>query len=320
MKKRLLALSALVLSSTGLFAQQDMLSTHFMFNKMTFNPAATGIEPGICGSLLYRNQWDRVNGAPNSAVLNAEANLYPFGINGGAGLVFTHDAIGFNRQNNLLLNYSHHIILPQVGTIGIGAGLGIVNLGASPVWVPPVTLIDPNLPASSSATTLDVNGGLYFKSALIPLYVGLSSTHLSAPALGQQSIISAANAVNYDVKRHYYLMAGYSLENLFGTGQHLKFQTLVRTELQRFSGDINVQYVHRNIFYAGATYRTFDAAALMAGITQIPGLPNFTVGYSYDFTLNRLNTVSKGSHEIMLKYCYYIPNPPRTPSKNPRYL
>jgi hypothetical protein len=54
----------------GIHAQQDKLLTHFIYDKMTINPGKTGIDMynSICGTSIYRNQWDKVNGAPNSAV------------------------------------------------------------------------------------------------------------------------------------------------------------------------------------------------------------------------------------------------------------
>ena len=77
---------------------------------MSLNPGATGIEvDGVCATSVYRNQWDRVDGAPNSAVLNVEANMSRF-MPGGLGISFFHDAIGFNRQNTALLNYSYPLI------------------------------------------------------------------------------------------------------------------------------------------------------------------------------------------------------------------
>ncbi len=82
------------------FAQQDKLLTHWIYDKMSLNPGETGIDDGICGTLIYRNQWDKVSGAPNSAVLNVEANINDY-IPGGVGVSFYHDAIGFLRQNNL---------------------------------------------------------------------------------------------------------------------------------------------------------------------------------------------------------------------------
>ena len=77
---------------------------------------------------------------PNSAVLNVEADLsrlFP----GGIGLALYHDAIGFNRQNNLALNYSYPLTIGN-GTLGIGVGIGLINFGYSAIWVPPTTAFD----------------------------------------------------------------------------------------------------------------------------------------------------------------------------------
>ena len=90
------------ISST--FAQQDKLLTHWMYDKMSLNPGETGLDDGVCGTMIYRNQWDKVSGAPNSFVFNVEANLENLlPIPGGLGMSFYHDAIGFVRQNNVTL-------------------------------------------------------------------------------------------------------------------------------------------------------------------------------------------------------------------------
>ena len=146
MKRKLLVFSAFALfTGVTAFAQQDKLVTHFMYDKMSLNPGSTGINEGICATTLYRNQWDKVNGAPNSAVLNVEANLTRF-FPGGVGISFYHDAIGFTRQNNVLLNYSFPIQIQGVGILGVGAGVGITNVGMNPLWVPPTNAPDPTLP------------------------------------------------------------------------------------------------------------------------------------------------------------------------------
>jgi len=316
MKKRLLVLSALVLASTGVYGQQDPLVTHFIFNKMTFNPGSTGIDEGICGTLMYRNQWDKVNGAPNSAFLNVEANLDRF-ISSGVGVSFVHDAIGFNRQNNVMLNYSFHRDISSYGTLGAGVGLGLMTFGLSPVWVPPVTLIDATLPASSSAKSFDANFGLYWKGRSAPYYIGISSTHLAAPSMATASILGAGSGVTYNAARHYYVMGGYKFANVLANGNgSIDVQALVKTEFVKTSVDINVRYLHKDLFYGGITYRTSDAVAFMAGIT----IQKFLIGYSYDLTLNKLSSISRGSHEVVLKYCYYLPVPPRTVTLHPRYL
>lgn len=314
MKKRLLALSTLMFASVGVFGQQDMALTHFFYNKMLFNPGATGIDEGICGSLLYRNQWDKVNGAPNSAVFNAEANLERWAPIG-AGITFAHDAIGFNRQNNMQLNGSYHATT-AAGTLGVGVGLGFVNFGQSPVWVPPTTLIDPTLPAPSSATQFDLNAGLYWKGAAqTPYYVGISATHLTAPSLEAASSLAAGTAVTYNTARHYYFMGGVTLLEI-GPGD-IDIQTLVQSDLVKTSFNLNARYIVNNQFYGGLGYRSSDAVSVMAGFIPWKGA---AISYSYDLSINKLAKISRGTHELLVKYCYYLPPPPRTVSNHPRWL
>lgn len=299
----------IVLSST--FAQQDKLITHFIYDKMSINPGETGIDDGICGTTIYRNQWDKVSGAPNSGILNVEANLDRF-IRSGLGISFFHDAIGFSRQNNVLLNYSFHQRVSGFGTLGIGLGVGIVNFGMSPTWIPPQpNAVDPSLPASFSATNLDLNFGLYWKGAE-DYYVGFSSTHLTATLLTQ----TVNNVVQkYQLRRHYYLMGGKKFKNVLGGD--IDVQALLRTDFVKFSADINARYIWNDKFYGGLTYRTVDAIGIMLGLVPIK---NMTIGYSYDITTNKLASVSRGSHEIMLKYCFFLPTPPITKSTHPRWL
>ena len=297
-------------------AQQDKLITHFMYDKMSLNPGKTGIGmPNmVCATTMYRNQWDKVNGAPNSALLNVEANLEQYSRwLSGIGISFYHDAIAFTRQNNLLLNYSFH--QPIGGnTLGIGIGIGMVNFGMNPEWVPPTTLNDASLPSAFSSTNLDLNFGLYWKGEQ-DYYVGISSTHLS-----ESSLLNDENVLNqttYNTARHYYVMGGKTFVGLGTPKGNLETNVLMRTDLVKFSADINARYIWNQIAYGGLTYRTSDAIAIMLGYKP---LPNLTVGYSYDISVNKLSSVSRGSHEILLKYCYKLPPIPIQTSKHPRWL
>ena len=314
--KKCLAGFLLLIVSFSTMAQQDKLITHFIYDKMSINPGKTGLglDNTICATSIYRNQWDQVNGAPNSAVLNIEANLNRF-LPGGLGLSFYHDAIGFAKQNNLALNYSYPIEIGNLGVLGLGAGIGLINYGLQPDWVPPTSLQDPDLPEEFAATNLDVNFGAYFDAG--DWFVGLSSTHLTESLLKQQS----ANGFeqSYQTARHYYLMGGKKFANMFGGT--IDAQVLMRTDMIKFSADFNARYIYdfgnSKIGYAGLTVRTSDAVAMMFGYTT---MENLTVGYSYDITVNKLASVSRGSHEIFFKYCYNLPEPPKQSARHPRWL
>jgi len=298
------------------FAQQDKVITNFMYDKMSINPGKTGVDMynSICATSIYRNQWDKVNGAPNSAVLNIEANLTRF-FKGGVGLAFYHDAIGFSRQNNLLLNYSYPIKISNIGVLGLGLGIGIINYGIDPTWVPPSNIPDPSLPVGFAATNLDANFGAYFQGK--DFYAGLSSTHLSESLL-EKSVAGAGLDQNYQTARHYYLMGGKTFNDVLNG--KIDAQILLRTDLIKYSFDINTRYfftINNNELYGGLTYRNSDAIGVLLGFSPID---KFTVGYSYDITVNKLVSVSRGSHEIVLKYCYSIKSPKLTISRNPRFL
>ena len=285
-----------------------------MYDKMSINPGKTGIDMynRICATSIYRNQWDKVNGAPNSAVLNLEANLSRF-FKGGIGLAFYHDAIGFSRQNNLLLNYSYPIQIGNVGVLGLGFGIGIMNYGIEPTWLPPTTAIDASLPVGFAATNLDANFGAYFHGK--GFYAGLSSTHLSESLL-KKSVAGVDQ--NYQTARHYYLMGGKTFDDVLNG--KIDAQVLMRTDLVKFSFDLNTRYFYTlndHDLYGGISYRNSDAIAILLGYSPIA---KFTVGYSYDVTINKLASVSRGSHEIVLRYCYNINTPKPVISRNPRFL
>jgi type IX secretion system PorP/SprF family membrane protein len=61
--------------------------------------------------------------------------------------------------------------------------------------------------------------------------------------------------------------------------------------------DVNLKMSFQDKFWIGSSYRRNDSFAALVGFN----LSSFVnVGYSYDFTTSALNTVSNGSHEIVI--------------------
>ena len=283
-------------------AQQDKQLTHYRYDKISFNPAATGFK-GICGTFIYRNQWDRVQDAPNTAQFNVQANFPTPGF--GVGLSYTHDAIGFQRNNTVTINGAYHL-RTSVGHLSTGIGLGIVNVGFSPTWIPPQTEDDPLLPDPVAGTGFDLNVGLYWNSSTLPYYVGISTTHLAPPTLSN---------FNFSVARHYYLIAGYNLT--LGTTRRIdiKPSTLVKADGAGMVFDLNVQgdvwLNNYSYLWGGITYRLSDAVAICAGYAFSPAestkINMAKIGYSFDIMTNPLNTYGRGTHELMLNFCFFPP-------------
>lgn len=309
--KKVLSLVLCVTALQVSFSQQDKQYTHYMFDKISFNPAATGTK-GYCGTVIYRNQWDRVQDAPNTTLLNLQGNIQKYNL--GVGLSFTNDAIGFQRNNTVVVNAAYHYPT-NAGVLSGGLGLGIVNVGFNPTWIPPQTLTDALLPTATAGTGFDVNLGLYWHGTTAPYYVGISTTHLAPPTL---------NAINFSVARHYYVIAGYDLNISQYTGWNnrvdIKPSTLIKADGAGMVFDINVMgdfwLNNYSYLWGGVTYRLADAVALQLGYGFSPANSTkknmLKIGYSFDIMTNPLNTYGKGTHELMLNFCMFPP-PPAVP-------
>ena len=339
MKKVLLfTLSYLAVSVS--VAQSDKQLTHYMFDGMSFNPAMTGFK-GYCATAIYRGQWDKVENAPNTMLVNAQASLPNVGVgNGGSGvgISFMNDVIGLGVEREITLNYSFHLEVPNKGHLSAGLGLGIENIGFDPKWNGPTTgwgnsALDATLPTGASGTGLDVNFGLHWTGKDEKYYVGLSATHLTQPTLKN---------VNFTKARHYYVMGGYNISNdddfayFLPAGMRITPSVLFKTDAVAGILDFNImmnQWMGNGDkgFYAGLTYRHTDAFAILLGLqmkmytmssklnaggndsgslAQIGRASEpdvLKVGYSYDVMTGPLSEYGFGSHELVLNYCMFAP-------------
>lgn len=286
------------------FAQQDKQFTHYMFDRMSYNPAATGFR-GYCATFIYRNQWDRVERAPNTTLLNVQGNFPQQNL--GLGISLSNDAIGFQRNNLVTFNGAYHV-LTNVGVLSGGLGVGLINIGFSPDWIPPQTMIDPNLPQAVAGNAMDMNVGLHWHGTNIPYYIGISSTHIAAPKLQN---------INYAVARHYYVLAGYNFQLGYQRKIDFKPTVLIKadgaTTIFDFNAMGDVWINQYSYLFGGVSYRMQDAVAINFGYAFSPSRNvkenMMKIGYSFDIMTNPLNTYGRGTHELMLNFCIF---PPKT--------
>ena len=297
MKKVYIAFLFLILILQPVLSQQDPLSSHYMFNTMTYNPGVAGTSGMICATALNRQQWIGFKGAPSTTVFNISAPVSLFKIKSGVGLLIESDNIGFDKDINLSAAYSYLIDLGQ-GKLGIGLNLGMLNKTISPNWqipsgdthTPPSG--DPLIPENKeSVVAFDAGLGLYYKAD--KYYAALSVTHLNQPK------IKYTKGQLY-VSRHYYLTAGYTLQLpnpslelipsvfAFSDGKVTQFTV---TSLVRYNKKV----------WGGVSYRAGDALIGMVGFELFNGI---RLGYAYDFTISDIRINSGGSHEFMVNYCF----------------
>jgi type IX secretion system PorP/SprF family membrane protein len=297
MKRLGIAFLFIILSGCIGFAQQDPLSSQYMFNTLTYNPGVAGTSGMICATALNRQQWVGFKGAPSTTLFNISAPVSLFKIKSGVGLLVESDNIGFDKDIDLSLAYSYLMDL-NIGKLGIGVNLGILDKTLDPKWfvpngdgfTPPDQ--DPLIPVNKeSHVAFDAGMGLFLKAE--KYYAALSVTHLNQPK------IKYTKGEPY-ISRQFYLTAGYSVQLpnpslellpsffVYSDGKVLQFNV---TSLVRYNKKV----------WGGVSYRAGDALIGMAGIELYNGI---RIGYAYDFPLSDIRKSTSGSHEIMVNYCF----------------
>ena len=287
----------LVLIFHPVLSQQDPLSSHYMFNTLTYNPGVAGTSGLICATVINRQQWIGFEGAPSTTLFNISAPVTLFRIKSGVGLIVESDNIGFDRDINLSVVYSYLIELGQ-GKLGIGLNAGMLNKTLNPTWeipsgdahTPPSG--DPLIPENKeSFVAFDAGLGVFYKAD--KYYAALSVTHINQPK------IKFSKGLPY-ISRHYYLTAGYtvqlpnpSLELLpsvyaFSDG---KVAQITATSLLRYNKKV----------WGGVSYRAGDALIGIVGVELFNGI---RIGYAYDFPMSDIRKNTSGSHEFMVNYCF----------------
>jgi type IX secretion system PorP/SprF family membrane protein len=297
MKKLIIAFLFLAIIIQPVLSQQDPLSSHYMFNTLTYNPGIAGTSGMICATALNRQQWVGFTGAPSTTVFNISAPVSPFKIQSGVGLLVESDNIGFDKDINISGSYSYLADLGS-GKLGIGLSLGMLNKTLTPEWQIPSgdshtpANGDPLIPENKeSYVAFNAGLGLYFRSD--KYYAGVSVTHINQPK------IKYSKGTPY-VSRHYYLTAGYSLQlpnpslellpSVFAFSDG-KVAQITLTSLIRYNKKV----------WGGVSYRAGDALIGIVGFELYNGI---RLGYAYDFTMSDMNTNSNGSHEFMINYCF----------------
>ncbi|HEX2970563.1 MAG TPA: type IX secretion system membrane protein PorP/SprF [Bacteroidales bacterium] len=297
MKKSSIAFLFLLLFTGMVFSQQDPLSSHYMFNTLTYNPGVAGTSGMICATALTRQQWVGFDGAPATTLFNVSAPVSPFRIRSGVGLLVESDNVGFDKDINLTGIYSYLVDVGS-GSLGIGISLGMLNKSISPEWEIPEgdshvpAAGDPLIPETKeSYVAFDAGLGLYYRTE--KYYLGGSVTHINQPE------IKFTKGTPY-ISRHYYVTAGYilalpnpSLELLpsifaFSDGKTIQANT---TALIRYNKKV----------WGGVSFRAGDAIIGMIGFELFNGI---RIGYAYDFTMSDIKKSSSGSHEFMVNYCF----------------
>ncbi|HEV7230524.1 MAG TPA: type IX secretion system membrane protein PorP/SprF [Bacteroidia bacterium] len=315
MKKHILAAFGALLS-LGAMAQQDAGFSQYFFNPLYVNPAYAGSREAISGTLVYRNQWTAMDGAPVSQSFNIHGPVPNSKV--GLGLQIYNDAAGPVKNTGVSGTYAYHIPIGKFKlSLGVQGSLNDLRILGDKI-----TIDDKSDQAFTNNTTSylvpDAGAGIYLYRSRF--YAGLSATHLLQPHFGNPDA-SVNNTARF--YRNYYLTSGvvFKLSDMLDLRPSILLKSI---ETAPMAADLNAALIFNEKFFVGLGYRTSKRINMdgtdnmLVAMLEYECNHRFRIGYSYDYYLNRTGTYnSAGTHEIMLGWDFEVS---KTKMMNPRYF
>ena len=307
------------------FAQQLPHYTQYVLNNFIINPAVAGIENYTDVKISHRHQWVGIEGAPVTTYLTIQGPLrksaydretatgfHASGENprgkaywrdyekadphAGIGLTILNDRTGPLNRFAAYGTYSYHVGISAKTSLSAGISVGIqnttLNAGKLSFDVP----VDPAVAGTGYLNRLspDMNAGLWLYSS--NYFAGLSAQNIIPSKLKfAQDTVKLTGGRQIP---HMFLTAGYrffvSDDVTFLPSALVKYITSAPV-----SFDLNAKFQYQDLLWVGGSLRYNDSWAAMVGLNISNAI---NVGYSYDLTTSRLNTVSHGSHEIVIGF------------------
>ncbi|QKG80547.1 PorP/SprF family type IX secretion system membrane protein [Tenuifilum thalassicum] len=301
----ILAIVSIVSFSELTLAQQEPMFTQYMFNTVSVNPAYAGTTNSLNVNMLSRIQWVGMRGAPKTFSLAMHSPVINQNI--GVGFTIVSDKIGPVRNNYFTANYAYRLKLNEDLTLSMGlkGGLNQYYVGLADIYVRDP--LDEAFLSNERRLTPNLGFGFYLYSD--KYYVGFSMPKIFQTSVDEQNITNSDQ-----LKRHYYIIAGYVWQL---NSEWLFKPSFIAKAVggAPLSTDITAQFLYRDFIWVGAMYRLGDAAGIFFNFKISNQL---TVGYGYDFSLSRLNSYNRGTHEIMLSFDFEKLTTGKV--KSPRYF
>ncbi len=323
--KKLLVTAALGLVLTA-NAQQRPHYTQYILNNYIINPAVAGIENYTDVKISHRHQWVGLDGAPVTTYLTIHGpwkkssyereNPTTFHAPGqnprgkaywqdytkadphhGLGFTMLNDRTGPLNRFSVAATYAYHVGISERTSLSAGISAGVQNMTLNASKLVFNNPIDPAVAGSGYLNKLrpDVTAGLWMYSSRY--FLGLSAQNIMPSKLSfaedTLKVTSSGKLVP-----HLFLQGGYRMF-LNDDISLLPSATIRYINPMPIGIDVNAKVQYQDLVWAGLSYRLQDGFAGMLGVNVSS---TFNVGYSYDYTTSRLNTVSRGSHEIVVGF------------------
>lgn len=307
-----------ILLTTGLasFSQQLPLYSQYLYNKFLINPAHAGSDGFTSYNITAREQWIGYSGAPRTYSLSFQTRILKKGYRlnqnifnntvyrqrttgriGLGGYVFS-DRNGLVQRTGFQTSYTYNLWVQDYTQLSLGlAFTGYhfkINVDENSFEESIEPLLNDNL--RRGIFVPDVDFGVYL---LNPRFdVGFSALQM----LGAAAKIGNHAYNNYWMDRHFYLFGSYT----FYSGVKAEIQPsilLKMSEQIRPQADIGLTYNYDQTIWTGIAYRTGGVLITNIRYRFIPSRVKMTsvyIGYAFDFTLNKIQRVTYGTHEVTM--------------------
>ncbi len=285
----LISLCWLVALSGVAYAQQRPIFSQYMFNGLVLNPAYAGNQKQWVTSLVHRDQWVNVEGAPKtqSLITHTAFKNRPMGL----GLLVSRDQIGIHDDYSIYGSYAYKIKL-LVGTLSLGLQGGFNYTQSNFEKLRRTSPFDPVLTGTQTRFSPNFGTGAFYSNSTT--YAGIS-----VPYLLNNEVYNAADVLSEARERRYYFLTGGHVFTL-NPSIKLKPSTLIRyQEGQPVNMDLNANAFFQDVINLGVSYRSGDS---MIALLEIILNRSFSFGYTYDHTISRIGNYTDGTHEFMLSY------------------
>lgn len=275
-------------------AQQFPQYTQFVFNKIGYNPAASGTSVNAPFEIIggARTQYVGVTNNPKSEFISFNYNFVPqrsYSKWHNVGMYIDQDQNGLFVKNDVWLSYTFHLLLTKKMVLSAGVFAGIKQFRIS------AGNLDRNDPAvaRSSAAVIgypDIVPGVRLTAKKFFVDFGLQQvTMYSQKGIGGQ-IGSPSKLLP-----HYNLSFGKKAPwNDYNT---LMIAVNIRSSVVFLpSWEINVMNYYDKRFAYGASLRSKN---FVSAIIQFRMLRNINIGLAYDLSINKMLPASPNTFELM---------------------
>lgn len=290
-------------------AQQLPVYSQYLYNKFLINPAVAGSDGYTSFNLTAREQWVGYPGAPQTYSLSFQTRvlkmsylikenlfnnkIYRPSTDGrvGFGANIFSDVNGLVHRTGVTGAYSYHTWLD--GETQLSFGLAFTGY----FYKIDQRQIDFSNPDEPWLNT-DFRKGIFVPDFNFGAYIlnRRYSVGFSAQELLEGLVKVGSQAYkDLSIERTYYLFGNYDFEidskNTIEPSALVKMSEQMRPQL-----DLGLTYVWDRRFWTGVTFRTGSAILANVGVKK----DMLFFGYSFDFTLQKLQSATFGTHEFVI--------------------